>query len=134
MSIPLIIMAMGGDRVVLNALSAHETDLGGTAIVGVRMDADGQVYKRDGGAYAAQYEYVIPAANAGLYECRWVTQGTTPSTTPGASGTWLSCGTDRTWEHSSAANFNFSFTLELRRAGTTTTLKSVNVTFSGITV
>lgn len=124
----------GGDQLRLDGDSLTHINAGGTAVVGIRVDADGQIYTREaGGAYTAQYNWITPTALAANYEMRWVTGGTTPDTTPGASGTWFQCNTDRTIEESSAGTDTlYSFTLEIGRNGTSTALKSVTINFSAL--
>jgi hypothetical protein len=125
---PLLIMALGGDKVDLTGTTVSHVVPGGSATAGFRIDADGQIYYRQGGSYIAQYSWVTPNGNAGNYECRWVTGGSTPDTTPAASGTWVACTSDRTWEENAVGtDVIHSFTVELRRAGTSTVLKSVTI-------
>lgn len=123
-----------GDGLRLDAASLTHVNPGGTAVVGIRVDADGQIYTRQaGGGYTAQYNWVTPTTNAAAFECRWVTGGTTPDTTPAASGTWVQCNVDRTFEESEAsADKSYSFTLQIGRNGTSSALKSVTITFNAL--
>ena len=123
----------GNDSLQLIADSLVHSNPGGTAVVGIRIDSDGQIYTRSaGGGYVAQYVWVLPALVAN-YECRWVTGGTTPDTVPAASGTWVQCNVDRTFEESEAgADKNYDFTLEIGRNGTSVALKSVTIGFHAL--
>jgi len=120
-----------GDILTLVDDALSHINPGGTATVGFRIDADGQIYTREaGGAYTAQYFWIVPALNASLYECRWVTNGTTPDTTPAASGTWVQCNVDRTWEESeTGADRSFDFTVQIGLLGTSTPIKTVTIQF-----
>lgn len=122
-----------GDSLRLDADSLTHVNTGGTAVVGIRIDSDGQVYTREaGGGYTAQYFWVLSGLVAN-YECRWVTGGTTPDTTFAASGTWVQCNTDRTMEESeTSADKSYTFTLEIGRNGTSVALKSVTITFNAL--
>lgn len=126
-------MLGGGDGLTLIADALTHVNPGGTAVVGIRVDSDGQIYTREaGGAYTAQYAWVLAGLVAN-YEMRWVTGGTTPDTIPAASGTWVQCNTDRTIEESSVgSDTSYSFTLEIGRNGTSTALKSVTITFNAL--
>lgn len=123
-----------GDVLRLDAAGLTHINPGGTAVVGIRIDADGQIYTRAaGGGYTAQYFWILPSVNASLYECRWVTGGTTPDITPAASGSWVQCNVDRTWEESeTGADRSYSFTLEIGLLGTSTPLASATITFSAL--
>lgn len=124
----------GGPKLTLVDDNLLHANPGATATVGIRIDAGGQIYTREaGGGYTAQYNWIIPAANAALYECRWVTEGTTPDTTPAASGTWVQCNVDRTWEESeTGADRSFSFTLQIGLLGTSTALRSATIQFNAL--
>ena len=112
------------------ALAADVTHVvvGGNATAGFRIGADGNIYYRQGGAYVLQYPWVLPAANAANYECRWVTGGSTPDSVPAASGSWVRCNADRTWEENAVGvDVLHTFTVEIGRFGTSTALKSVTI-------
>lgn len=123
----------GGPVLRLDAATITHDNPGATAVVGIRVDSDGQIYTRENGtsgSYVARYNWITPVSNAANYECRWVTGGTTPDTTPAASGTWVQCNTDRTWQETSInADTAYSFTLEIGLNGTSTAIKSVTIGF-----
>lgn len=124
----------GGDTLQLRSESLTHVNVGGTATVGIRVDSDGFIYTRSaGGGYVAQYQWLLPGTNVGDYECRWVTGGTTPDTTPAASGTWVNCDTDRTWQEAeTGADISYSFTLQIGKAGTSDAMKSTTITFNAL--
>lgn len=128
-----ILAGLGEDSLTLVGDSLIHSNPGGTAVVGIRVDSDGQIYTRElGGGYTAQYFWVLAGLVAN-YEMRWVTGGTTPDTVPAASGTWVQCNTDRTIEESENNNDKvYSFTLQIGRNGTSVALKSVTINFSAL--
>lgn len=118
----LNIMFAGGLSFRLDTATISETTVGGPSTAGIRLDSDGQVYYRDdasgGVAYTARYNWISSPALAGNYEAVWTAGAGTVDTTPGAAGTGLNLGTDRTWEETNpVALESASFTLIIRVAG-----------------
>lgn len=122
---------VGGDIIRLDAAALSSVTVGGVATCSFRIDSDGGIYFNQanipGGGFIKQYDWVLPNANAGLYECRWTSLGNDPSSPPGVADTWLACTTDRTWANSvNGSSDTSSFTCELRLASNPgVTLKSV---------
>lgn len=113
----------GGDRLRIDSATYSRINPGG-ATASFKIDADGQVYVGDsssGGALTARYAWIVPAANAALYDVRWsAVSGTGVDSSPGAASTNLNCGTDRTWSETNVAGVETTtFRVTLHRAGDT---------------
>lgn len=128
------LLAAGGDTLFLSADAPLDaTPPGGPVSVTWRIDADGQIYYTITDVIAARYAWITPAANAPLYEFRWVTHGVDPDTTPSASGTWVAMSADRTFtENQTGTDRTALFTAEIRRIGSTSTLVSVTISLQAL--
>lgn len=120
MSIQQIFLGAGGDVIRVDTATISRDNTGG-ASASFKLDADGQAYYADdssGGALTARYSWVIPNANAALYDVRWTPGSGTVDSTPGADSTNLSLGTDRTWTETNGAGVeSASFTVTVHNAG-----------------
>ena len=100
----------------------------GTATALYRLGSDGKVYQGINGTVSELEQWCVPSFFAGDYEARaTVTIG---SLTTGTTGTWLSLGTTRDWtlqETISGNTSNCTFTIELRRAGSTVVIDSATI-------
>jgi hypothetical protein len=104
--------------------------------VGIRIESDGGVYAGNainGGALTLfkEQDWIIPNGLAGNnYECRvtsvnhnaGIDAGSGWASSPGADGTWFTCGTDRLWTTNETAvgDYTTEATMEIRVAGGTT--------------
>lgn len=122
--------AAGGPTIALSnqniaALSADPTD----ATAAYSLENDGDVSRTVNGAVTDLGDWMSPKNSglASLFECRATLNS--GSLTGGTTGSWLGLGTTRSWTRTqtsvgaSAANL----TIEIRRAGTTTTIASCTV-------
>lgn len=101
-----------------------------TATSGYRLNTNGKVYQNDQGSYLYIEDWVTPNGAAASYECYvTVTSGTLSS---GTSGSWLSLGTTRDWTvaQSSIGTKTCTFTVDIRKIGTTTVLDSATITLT----
>lgn len=124
--------AASAQAIRLDAAGYTRVVVGGIATANFRIDSDGGVYGQSGASVVKQYDWIIPNGDVSGFECRWVSTGQTPTTTPGSSGTWLACTSDRSWAHTANNNDDtVSFTCELRRTGGAT-LFSVTITLNAL--
>ena len=122
----------------VNANGATPTNV----TAGFRLGADGKVYRArtqvGGGAYeevsAGSNEWLDPhdGVAADAYECQaTVTAG---ALTSGTAGSWLALTSDREWEVTRTNDVlgtdTCTFTLEIRRIGTTVVLNSASITLN----
>jgi hypothetical protein len=94
------------------------------ATAAYRLNSNGQVESLVNGSPTTLEQWCTPTSAAGNYEARvTVTSGALSS---GTTGTWLALSTSRTWSvtQSGAGSSFCSFTVEIRRTGTTTVLDS----------
>lgn len=128
-----VLIAGSPDIIRLDAVSLASVTVAGSAFCSFRINNNGGIYYDQetipGGGFIKSYDWVLPNAAASLYECRWVTQSNDPTTVPSTSGTWISCGTTRTWTNTVSGSADTSlFTCELRLASNPgVTLKSVTI-------
>lgn len=95
---------------------------------GYRLDSNGKVYENDNASFGFLEDWVTPNGAASNYECYvTVTSGTLSS---GTSGSWLSLGTTRDWTvlQTSVGVKTCTFTVDIRKIGTTTVLDSATIT------
>lgn len=102
------------------------------ATCGYRLNSNGKVYSTNTVGSATYIEdWITPNGAASGYEC-YVTV-TSGSLSTGTSGSWLSLGTTRDWTVSTntgGAVFikTCTFTVDIRKIGTTTVLDSATIT------
>lgn len=100
----------------------------GTATNGYRLDSNGKVYTNDNGTWSYFEDWVTPNGAASNYECYATLSSGTLST--GTTGSWLSLGTTRDWTvtRSTLGLKSCTFTVDIRKIGTTTILDTITVT------
>lgn len=121
--------AVGGSgSVTLNNANVDSQNTGADATASWRIDSDGNMYDGYNGVYFLTNQWTADAvAN---YEVRAnIDGGSTPSGS--ATGTWLSCSTDRDWTITdttvdAASEYTF-LQIKLRDAATTTVLATCYV-------
>ncbi len=101
------------------------------ASVNYRINSDGDEYEQEGGGGYSSIATWLLDGSAGDYDCKLtVNSGTSPT---GASvGSWLDCGTTRTWTltQSSVGTSSNNCTIEIRDGTTLEVLASATVTMS----
>ena len=102
-----------------------------TAEAGYRLNSNGKVYKNQNGSLTEIETWCTPTSEASNYEARvTLISGTTPS---GSVGTWVALSSTRDWtiqETIPGDTDTSSFTVEIRRTGTTTVLDSATIDLS----
>lgn len=100
-----------------------------TATNGYRLNSNGKVYtETPTGTYNYIEDWVTPNGAASSYECYvTVTSGTLSS---GTSGSWLALSSTRDWTvtRTTLGTKTCTFTVDIRKVGTTTVLDSATIT------
>ena len=117
----------GGGTVSISNLTVSKTVIGSAATAAYRIDNDGTVKNHD----LTTLETWLISGLASDYEVRaTLTSGTTP--TAGTMGSWLNCGTDRTWSNTDNTANGVSVTstmlIEIRDVATSTVQDNASVT------
>lgn len=112
---------------------AYNVDAVATAAY--RLGSDGIVYGGENGGYYFIENWITPQSGMADYEAlATVTSGTLSS---GTAGTWLNLGTTQTWTRTkggaSSGTSTVTFTVQIRKVGTTTVLDTATITL-GATV
>lgn len=99
-----------------------------TAEAGYRLNSNGKVYKNQNGSLTEIETWCTPTSEASNYEARvTVVSGVTPT---GTIGSWVALSSTREWTVQEPTPGNTStstFTVEIRRTGTTTVLDSATI-------
>lgn len=100
----------------------------GTITDGYQLNSNGTAYDGENGTAYIVEDWVTPTGAASAYEC-YVTV-TSGSLSGGTSGSWLALSSTRTWTvtRSSLGTKTCTFTVDIRKVGTTTVLDSATIT------
>jgi hypothetical protein len=98
------------------------------AEAGYRLNSNGKVYEIKNGTFTELETWCTPTSEASNYEARvTVVSGVTPT---GTIGSWVALSSTREWTVQEPTPGNTStstFTVEIRRTGTTTVLDSATI-------
>jgi len=129
--IHMALLGSVGDPATIFITDQFVTDFTGgarSASTGYRLTSAGLAQTQSGlGAYATVETWCTPTSEAINYDVLvTVTAGTLSS---GTSGTWVSLSTTQTWTRTATIGTNSlcTFTVEIRRTGTTTVLDSATI-------
>lgn len=99
-----------------------------TATNGYRLNSNGKVYDNGNGTYSFIEDWVTPTGAASSYEA--LVTVTSGSLSSGTSGSWLALSSTRDWTvtRTSVGTNTCTFTVDIRKVGTTTVLDSATIT------
>lgn len=107
-----------------------------TAVVGVRVDSDGDIYERAGGSgssYSSIQTWIGNASNSDYEVMLSVDQDSAAVDGASAStSTWLACSSDRTWEwtQSSQGSKTGTATIKFRRTSDNLVLSTISYSYN----
>lgn len=114
---------------ITNQTVTNSTSTPATATAGYRLNSNGKVYgESPAGNFGFLEDWVTPNGAASSYEA--LVTVTSGSLSSGTSGSWLALSSTRDWTvtRTTLGTNSCTFTVDIRKVGTTTVLDSATIT------